>query len=39
MHWKPALNMIIAQTSLAGNITKEVYRGDIRNSGFLKLSR
>jgi len=29
MHWKPTLNMIIAQTSLARNITKEVYRGDM----------
>jgi hypothetical protein len=38
MHWKPALNMIIAQTSLAGNITKEV-EGTCRNSEFLKLSR
>lgn len=36
MHWKPALNMIIAQTSLAGNITKEVYRGDMQEFRILK---
>ena len=36
MHRKLALNMIIAQTSLASNITKEVYRGDMHEFRILK---
>ena len=29
LHWKPDINLFIAQTSLAGNYTKETYRGDM----------
>ncbi|RHN65352.1 putative reverse transcriptase zinc-binding domain-containing protein [Medicago truncatula] len=36
LHWKLALNMIIAQTGLAGNITTEVYRGDMQEFRIVK---
>jgi len=36
MHWKPAINVIITQTALAGNNTKETYRGDMQKFRILK---
>ena len=36
MHWKSAINLIIAQTSVAGNNTNASYKGDMQEFTFLK---
>jgi hypothetical protein len=36
VHWKSAISLIIAQTSIAGNNSKTTYRGDMHEFSFLK---